>query len=193
MPVGVVAGASLSPLALAFREDEKIDVDFVFQASNLLLLALRVILEMNVGFEAGVESRDGEGPSDGPEMPDVVRSRDSRDSMVEVVRAREGWYVSLLFRDSGGELVNEGSSFSFDLSFFSILSLFLPKLNMVNVGALGLSFGVDGRCCCEDVGRVPIGACRGLVSLLGSMYSPSSSGCKDKFVCEPKPSDGLRE
>ena len=84
-PVGVPVGVVASPLrpALLFR-DEKIDVDFVFQASNLLLLALRVILEMKVGFEAGVDSRLAE-------RPDVVRSRDSRLSIVEVVGAREDW------------------------------------------------------------------------------------------------------
>lgn len=189
VPVGVVASPG-PPLPLRL---EKIDVDLVFQASNLLLLALRVILEMNVGFEAGVDSRLPDGPTEGPERPDVVRSSDSRLSIVDVVSAMEGWYASLLFRGSGGELLSVPSSFSFDLSFFSTLSLFFPKPNMVNVGALGLSFGVAGRCCCEEVGLVPIGACKGRVSRLGPMYSPSSSGCSDRFVCDPKPSDGRRE
>jgi len=73
VPVGVVA----SPMARLFREDEKIEVDFVFQASNLLLLAFRVIFEMNVAFEAGVDSRLAVAPTGGPERADVVRSRDS--------------------------------------------------------------------------------------------------------------------
>lgn len=143
-PVGVPVGVVASPVPLLFREDENMLVDFVFHASNLLLLALRVILLMNVGFEAGVDSRLAEGSTEGPDKPDVVRSRDSRDSIVAVVGAREDWYVSLLFLDSGGELLNAPSSFSLDLSFFSLFALFI-RPNIVNEGALGFNFGVAGR------------------------------------------------
>ena len=92
-PVGVVASPGL-------LRDEKMDVDLVsFQLSNLLEDALRVIFEMNVGFEAGVDSREGDAPADNP---DVVRSRLSRVSIVLIVGAIDE--VSLLFLLSGGEL-----------------------------------------------------------------------------------------
>lgn len=81
VPVGVVDSPVL-------REEVKRALDF--QESNLLLLALRVILEMKVGFEAvvGVESRLPIVPGT-DERPDGVRSSDSRDSIVEVVGAIE--------------------------------------------------------------------------------------------------------
>lgn len=60
-PVGVVA--SFWP-ALIFREEENMDVDLVFQESNLLDEALRVILEMNVGREGVVDSRERGGPTE---------------------------------------------------------------------------------------------------------------------------------
>lgn len=107
-----------------------------------------------------------------------MRSRESRDSTVDVVGAME--CVSLDLRDSGGEFAEvTPSSLSLVLSF--VLSLFLPKPNIVKVGAAGFSFGVAGLWE-EDVGRVPIGGCDGRTTRLGSKYSPSSSGLRDRFV-----------
>lgn len=60
-PVGVVA--SFGP-ALMLRDEEKIEVDLVFQESNLLEEALRVIFEMKVGREGVVDSREAEGPAE---------------------------------------------------------------------------------------------------------------------------------
>lgn len=97
---------------------------------------------------------------------------------MDVVGAME--CVSLDLRDSGGEFVNGvPSSLSFVLSF--VLSLFLPKPNMVNVGAAGFNFGVAGLWE-DEVGRVPMGGCDGRTARLGSRNSPSSSGLRDKFV-----------
>lgn len=60
---------------------------------------------------------------------------------MEVVGAME--CVSLDLRDSGGEFAKGvPSSLTFVLSL--ALSLFLPKPNMVKVGAAGFSFGVAG-------------------------------------------------
>lgn len=93
-----------------------------------------------------------------------MRSSESRDSIVDVVGAME--WVSFDLRDSGGELVEvTPSSLSFVLSL--ALSLFLPKPNIVNVGAAGFNFGVAGLWE-EDVGRVPIGGCDGREARLGS-------------------------
>lgn len=130
---------------------DEVNSDLDFQESNLLLLALRVILEMNVGFEAvvGVDSRLPTVPGT-DERPDGVRSSDSRDSAVDMVGAIE--WVSFDFRESGGEPETVYSSLilalSLSLSFSLVLSLFLPKPNMLNAGALGLSLGVDGRFGC---------------------------------------------
>lgn len=60
-PVGVVA--SFWP-ALMVRDEEKIDVDFVFQESNLLEEALRVILDMKVGREGVVDSNEADKPAE---------------------------------------------------------------------------------------------------------------------------------
>lgn len=107
--------------------------------------------------------------------------------------------MSLDLRDSGGDPDNVDSSFIFDfsLSLSLVLSLFFPKPNILNAGAFGLSFGVEGRFwfCEDDVGRVPIGACRGRLSRFGgSMNSISSSGrCKERLVVELYPTDGRLE
>lgn len=145
-PVGVVASvpAPLVPVPV-LRDDVKMDLDF--QESNLLELALRVIFEMNVGRDAvaGVDSRLLTVPGR-EERPEVVRSSDSRDSMVDVVGAME--CVSFDLRDSGGDPERMRSSLTFveTLSFSLVLSLLLPKPNMLKAGALGLSLGVNGRC-----------------------------------------------
>ena len=120
----------------------------------------------------------------------MVRSRESRDSAVDVVGAME--WVSFDLRDSGGELAEVGLS-SLSLVLSLVLSLLLPKPNIVKVGAAGLSLGVAGRCWEDEVGRVPIGGCDVRTARLGSRNSPSSSGLRDKFVWEPKPTEGRRE
>ena len=114
---------------------------------------------------------------------DVVRSSDSRDSIVDMVGAREG--VSLDLRDSGGDCVSSSLSLSLDSS------LDLPLKSIVKEGAAGLSLGVDGRC--EEAGRVPIGAWSGLLSRLVSMISSSPTGMERLDVEPPYPTEGLRE
>ena len=94
-----------------------------------------------------------------PLCPDAVCSRDSRDSIVEMVVARD--CVSLDLRESGGDVSSgpsSGVAFSpaFNLAFSLFLSALLAKNCVVKDGAAGLSFGVNGRC--DEVGRVPIGA-----------------------------------
>ncbi len=99
-----------------------------------------------------------------PLCPEAVRSRDSRDSVVEPFVARD--CVSFDLRESGGDASSGPSSgvpFSpaFSLAFSLFLSALRAKNCVVKDGAAGLSFGVSGRW--DDDGRVPIGAWSGSV------------------------------
>lgn len=151
-----VESSSRSPLVVACSLREKM-LPFSFQDPNLFELAFLVIFEIKVGF-TGVVSTG---------VPvlcvEVVRPRDSRDSAVDVVVMIEG--VSLDFREFGGDVSSVSSdglsltaslSLSRSLSLSLVLVLSLLLNSMVKEGAAGFNFGVVG--CCEDGGRVPIGA-----------------------------------
>lgn len=123
-------------------------------------------------------------------VPDTVRSRVS-ESTVEIVAARE--LASLDFRDSAGEVASGSVNLSLEsLDFvFSLIFSLLLLNNVVNDGAAGLSFGVEA--CCDDAGRVPMGACIGRMGFLsGSMTMDSFFG-SERLLVEACTTDGRRE
>ncbi len=70
------------------------------------------------------------------------------------------------------------------------LSLFLAN-SVVNDGAAGFNLGVTGRC--EEVGRVPIGACSGRLGPLGCSRTSSGGDCIDRLLVDPYVIEGRLE